>query len=92
MKIPDCYEAHRQAEAIAAEQDRRRAAFPKCDICGRSLYDDDTYLEKDNTRTCMHCAENLQESMIEDEAKRIEQYIKSLLRPTFNLISETEAE
>lgn len=55
MNIPDCYEAHRQAEAIAAEHDRRRAAFPKCDICSRSLYDDDTYTKLSGYLICESC-------------------------------------
>lgn len=55
MNIPDCYDPIRQAEALAAEHDRRRAAFPKCDLCCRSLYDDDTYLSLNGNRICERC-------------------------------------
>ena len=37
MNIPDCYEAFRQAEQIAAVQDKLKAQMERCGGCGRII-------------------------------------------------------
>lgn len=55
MKIPDCYEADRQAEALEAEYARKCEAFPHCYECGESLYTCDTYTELGGQLYCEKC-------------------------------------
>jgi hypothetical protein len=55
MVLPDCYEAHLQAEVAEAAYDKKCEAFPRCGECGGSLYPYDTYTSLGSQLYCEKC-------------------------------------
>jgi hypothetical protein len=58
MNLPDCYDPANQADALQEEFDRKCKAYPRCTLCGQSLYTHDTYTMLNNHRYCDCCIEN----------------------------------
>ena len=58
MLLPDCYEGHRQAEALEVSFDQKCEELPRCAECEGSLYRHDTYTELGGQLYCEKCTEN----------------------------------
>lgn len=66
MNIPDCYEAFRQAEQIAAMRDKLESQMERCGGCGRILEPGQHLwtvpLEAKPCLICENCKEDMDES------------------------------
>lgn len=62
MNIPICYDPIRQAERLAADQDREMETLPKCVICERRIKDE-VYVEHLDRCVCERCLDELENNV-----------------------------
>lgn len=62
MDIPDCYDPVRQAELLAAEEDRASRLLPYCILCGNTLYPGCKFHMAQYQCVCEYCMNELKEN------------------------------